>query len=140
MKPRVFIASSTEARDIAHSLENALQIDAQPTVWDQNVFGLGKNTLQSLLERVDCSDFGVFVFSPDDIVRIHDKEQFAARDNIVFELGVFVGKLGPRHSFLVVPQDIDIRIPSDLWGVTVAKYNACREDKNLDAATWSGEL
>lgn len=56
------------------------------------------------------------------------------RDNVIFELGLFVGAIGRRRTFGVYDTDKPIKIPSDLAGVTMATFRGDRPDKNLDAA------
>jgi predicted nucleotide-binding protein len=75
-------------------------------------------TSQSLLEAVNTSEFGIFVFSPDDAVGIRGKLFSAPRDNVVYELGLFSAALGPERCFFVIPDDADIRLPSNLSGMT----------------------
>jgi hypothetical protein len=62
-----------------------------------------KTPIQSLADELANSDFGVFVFSPDDRTRLRDKTHSTVRDNVIFELGLFVGRLGIERSFIVVP-------------------------------------
>jgi hypothetical protein len=134
MKPRVFIGSSTEGLPIAYALQEKLEGAAEVTVWDQNVFHPSKYILESLLEKLESTDFGVFVFSPDDLVRIRGQKQAAVRDNVIFEFGLFVGHLGRQNSVMLLPKGEPVRIPSDLWGVNVLKFDSNREDGNLQAA------
>lgn len=134
MKPRVFIGSSTEGLPIAYALQDNLEGAAEVTVWDQNVFNPSKYILEDLLEKLQSTDFGVFVFSPDDLVQIRGQEQAAVRDNVIFEFGLFVGHLGRQNSVMLLPKGEPVRIPSDLWGVNVLKFDSNREDGNLQAA------
>jgi hypothetical protein len=90
--------------------------------------------LESLLRQVDRSDFGVFVFSSDDIVEIRNSQQATVRDNVIFELGFCIGRLGPKRSFIVMPKVSNFRIPSDLSGINAATYDPNRSDKDLVAA------
>ena len=92
-------------------------------VWNQGVFGIGKSALESLLEALDKFDAAVFVFAPNDLVQIRGREFNAVRDNVVFELGLFTGRLGRDRTFWFVPQgQTQLRIASDLLGVQPAEY------------------
>lgn len=133
--PRLFVGSSSEGLTIAYAIQENLDRDAEVTVWPQAVFELSAGTLESLLTHLDTTDFGVFVFTPDDVVRLRGTEYDAARDNVVFELGLFIGRLGRQRSFIVLPRgEGDLRIPSDLAGLSPATYEANRSDGNLQAA------
>lgn len=107
---------------------------AEVRIWSQDVFLPGEHALESLLRQADGSDFGVFVFSPDDVVEIRDFQQMTVRDNVIFELGLCVGRLGPKRSFILMPKSQNLRIPSDLLGVNVATFDPNRSDEDLVAA------
>lgn len=134
MKPRIFIGSSVEGLNIAYSIQQNLTYDAEVTVWDQGVFELSKTTIESLTEVLIKSDFGIFVFSPDDIVKIKEKDKSTLRDNVLFEFGLFIGKLSRERVFFVIPSDMDLYLPTDLLGITPGKYDSTREDGSLQAA------
>ena len=136
MKPRVFIGSSVESLEIAYELQENLEFYAEVTVWTQGIFELSKYTLDSLLDVVDSSDFGIFIFSPDDISIIRDKEKNTVRDNVIFELGLFVGKLGKERAFIVMPRSCEdnLALPTDLIGITPALFDQDRQDGNMQAA------
>jgi hypothetical protein len=59
MKPRIFIGSSLEGMDIANSIQELLQYDSEPTVWNQDIFKLSKSSLESLVIALDNFDFGL---------------------------------------------------------------------------------
>lgn len=138
--PSLFIGSSVEALDVAYALQEGLDFDAEPTVWSQGIFTPTKGTLSTLLTALPNFAFAVFVFSPDDIVKLRGSEHRAVRDNVLFEFGLFVGKLGPDRSFYLVPRSApgfrapDFHLPTDLLGTTALTYRANRTDGNLVAA------
>lgn len=136
-KPKVFIGSSVEGLNIAYAVQENLKFVAETTVWDQGAFNLSETTLESLLTILESSDFGVFVFSPDDYIKIRGKGDLAVRDNVLFELGLFVGKLGRKRSFIIVPDNKDFHLPTDLIGMTPGKYENERADGNMQAGTGS---
>src|SRR6185369_15374111 len=98
MKPKTFIGSSVEGLSVAYAVQQNLQYQSEVTVWDQGIFHLSTSALDSLTEVLDRSDFGVFVFTPDDILNIRGEENRAVRDNVLFELGLFIGRLGKLRS------------------------------------------
>ncbi len=125
MKQRLFIGSSFEGLDVAHAVQEVLQHYFYVTPWSQGVFKPSTTALNSLLSILDESDYGIFVFTPDDIATIRDQTKRVVRDNVVFELGLFIGRLGVASSFWLVPSGCDdLHLPSDLLGVQPATYDA----------------
>lgn len=129
--PFVFIGSSTEGLDVAREVELQLQRDAITTIWKDGVFGLGSGTLESLMKVLEQFDFAVMVLSPDDLIESRDQSYASPRDNVIFELGLFMGRLGRSRVFIVHEQDANLKLPSDLAGIAVSPY---RKRDNLSAA------
>lgn len=135
MTKRLFIGSSSEAIDVALEIQAHLESHFEVTVWNQGVFKLSESTLESLLNALNNADFGVFVFTADDISVIRDETHRTVRDNVIFELGLFIGRLGKERAYFVVPKGVkDLALPSDLAGITYTSYNPDRTDGNLNAA------
>jgi hypothetical protein len=132
-KPRIFIASAVESLDVADAFNVNLDHQAEVTIW-KNGFGLSQNTIDSLIKMAESVDFAIFIFTPDDIAEIRSQQHLIVRDNVVFELGLFVGTLGKERCFIVKPRDTDLHLPTDLLGLTPADYNSERSDGNLEAA------
>ena len=80
------------------------------------------------------SDFAIFVFSPDDISIMRDNMDQVVRDNVLFELGLFIGRLGQERCFFLVPDSGSMRLPTDLFGVNPTRYESGRSDSNWEAA------
>lgn len=121
--PHVFIACASESIPVADAFAARLEAEGvNVRKWTEGVFKLNDHSMESLEVQLDLMDFALAIFSPDDKVRSRKKEQSAPRDNTVFELGLFAGKIGRDRSFFVVPKGKPIKIPSDLAGITSARY------------------
>lgn len=142
-KSRVFIGSSSEALTVARNFQVVLDRDreanTESTVWDQGAFRASQMTLPSLIERAESSDFAVLVLSADDVVKSRQVSGMAPRDNVVFELGLFMGVIGIERVFVLPPKD-GVKLPSDLGGFTLLSAYAEREDSNVMASLTGGLL
>lgn len=128
---RVFIMSSAEALPIVDLLIKQFQHDPFLAVaWKNGVFRASNYTLDELEAELDDSDFAIAVAHADDVVITRGDEWPAVRDNVVFELGLFMGRLGRRRAFLMEPRNADLKLPSDLAGLTTIPY---RYEKGKDA-------
>lgn len=134
MKPRIFIGSSGEALDVCYAIQQELGRDFDVTVWNQDVFRLTRDALDSLLAALDSSDAGVFVLRQDDLTESRGQSNPTVRDNVIFELGMFIGRLGRDRTFMLSPEGSTIRLPSDLIGITTAPYDADRFHREPRAA------
>lgn len=137
VRPKIFIGSSVEGIDFAEAIQQNLEQVADTTVWNQGIFSLSSNTLTDLLNSLEKHDFGVFIFKPDDKASIRNREDLnVIRDNVIFELGLYLGKLGSGRVFYMIPKDYpDLHLPSDLLGVIPGTYDYERvaRDNNLKA-------
>ena len=135
MKPTLFVGSSNESLDIAYAIQENLDDCSEPIVWKQGLFDVSEFVLESLLDALDDADFGVFVFAADDLIKIRGQEMKTTRDNIIFELGLFVGRLGRKRSFVVMPKGIEgLHLPSDLVGLNTATFAMPTDTPRLVAA------
>lgn len=135
-KPRVFIGSSStpDALNVAGAIQVELEYGAEPKVWNQSVFGPSAGTLEALQKATQSFDFAVLVFTPDDRLVSGDSERPTARDNVVFELGLFMGTFGRHRTFIVHPRDAALHLPTDLAGITALTYDPNRSDRDIQAA------
>jgi len=134
--PKIFIGSSSEGSRVAQALGVSLDRDrvAQPCHWS-NVFDLSSTTVESLEQAAIECPFAVFVLTPDDFVKSRGATKKSPRDNVLWEHGLFCGKNGRDHTFILMPSDVEnLKIPSDLLGVTVATYESARLENDITAA------
>src|SRR5579872_5359803 len=136
-RPALFIGSSSEGLDFARAVRTSLDADAEVTVWNEGVFKLGETFIESLVDAANRFDFAVIVLTPDDVVVSRSVEKLGPRDNAIFELGLFMGRIGRQRTFLLHQFGVDLKIPSDLAGVNPAQYHWPRADNSRDAAVAS---
>ena len=137
-RPSMFIGSSTEGLSVAEAIQLNLDYSCEVTIWSQGVFGLGQGTLESLVERLDDFDFAALILTPDDVTISRDEEKQAPRDNVLLELGLFIGAIGRERTFIVYDRGSNMKLPSDLAGVTPAtyqKHSSGNLQSSLGAAT-----
>jgi predicted nucleotide-binding protein len=132
-KLKVFIGSSSEGIKIAENIQLGLEYSVEVTIWSQGVFGLSKGNLENLVNASTEYDYAILVLTPDDLTTKRGQEENSPRDNVLFELGLFMGALGRQKTFMVHCRDIQLDLPSDLAGVSAATF-ANRDDNNLEAA------
>lgn len=129
----IFVGSSTEGLKYAKALQQNLDHAMQVVLWSQGVFGLSGGTLESLVEKLQSVDFAALVVTPDDLIQSRDKIQASPRDNVLLELGLCIGCLGRERSFIVYDRSSDIKLPTDLAGITSATFQP-HTDGNAQAA------
>ena len=135
-KIRVFIISSAEALEVARLIQNSLAHDGfVVTLWTDGVFKVSRYALESLESAVDDSDFAIAVAHSDDMTLFRGQDWPTPRDNVVFELGLFMGRLGRKRAILMEPGEEKLKLPSDLSGITTIPY--CYE-AGKDAAALMG--
>jgi len=141
MKPKVFIGSSVKGLPIAQLVQWELKHEAEPVLWSQGVFRTINVPIEDLMAAVESFDFAIFVLDPEDHMEVRGEQALAVRDNVIFELGLFLGKLGRSRNFFVAPAlplEIKSRLPSDLSGITPAQYDP--EAKHLQASVGTSLL
>jgi len=81
-------------------------------------------TIIEKFEAFSDVEFAVILLTPDDIgypVGVQDKQQKRARQNVVLELGYFLGKLGRERVCALYTDDVEI--PSDYQGVLYVRLD-----------------
>jgi hypothetical protein len=82
----------------------------------------GRTIVQKFMEHANKSDFAVVIATPDDEGRAVGTSALKprARQNVVFEMGYFFGKLDPHH---VVVINEGVERPSDIDGIVYISTN-----------------
>lgn len=132
-RARIFIGSSTESKRIADAIQDNLIKDHDVEVWDQDIFALGENQLDSLIRAAKRFDFAIFIAFGDDTEQRRGRDIAVPRDNVVLEVGLFMGALGRERVFVVAPDDAKLVLPSDLAGITFAMLRFTEGQKLVSA-------
>ncbi|MVT11398.1 nucleotide-binding protein [Chitinophaga tropicalis] len=127
-KPFIFIGCSSEGLELAKNIQFQLQNIARTKIWNQGVFPLGESILEGLIQASDDFDYAILILSADDESISRNVRQPVSRDNVLFELGLFMGKLGRKKTFAVYDAHKRPKIISDLEGIILATYDSSDND------------
>jgi len=127
--PSIFVASSTEALPVARAVKARFDKEADVDVWEEDIFKANRNYLDTLLNRASYYDFAIAICAADDLATIRKKAVKVTRDNVIFEFGLFLGRLGPNRTFLILEEGVEIF--SDWSGISIVTF---RSRENLDSA------
>lgn len=88
-------------------------------------------TLIEKFEKYSDVQYAVVLLTPDDVGSIYDKDlnpnlQFRARQNVLFELGFFYGKLGRANVCCLLKQTVEK--PTDIDGIAYIPFNNSIEE------------
>lgn len=129
---KIFIGSSTEAHEKGLLLEIAKIVEdckITPIRWNQSpsIFEAGKFTLENLEEMIlrENIEGSIFIYSSDDTVWYRGKQAGKPRDNVIFEHGLFSGKLGRTKSIII--KCGNVKLPTDLLGITYIDFSEGRK-------------
>lgn len=117
-KPSIFIGSSLESKKVAEKIKDFFPSDLfHVDAWYDGVFGTtrgehkdGLSNMEYLKNFTDIYDFAIFIFVPED--EIVSKTRFdvgegkartahVTRHNVIFEFGMFLGRIGAKRSFIL---------------------------------------
>ena len=141
---RIFVGSAGESQDMAvqvavRMMEQAKRrgVTIEAESWTET-FQSSDITYDSLLKSVQEHEFGVFIFTADDNATIGGKDTRVTRDNVVFEFGLWAGAYGRDHAHIlmpeVMPEDVQVRLLTDLKGLVVQSFDAADEQSLKFAA------
>jgi predicted nucleotide-binding protein len=132
-KRKIFIGSSKEGLNVARKIKASLKYDAHVDTWADGLFDKPGQAYIEVLENILKNyEYGIFVFTPDDKVFSRGLISQMPRDNVIFEYGMFLGKHTRKKAFFIVPRGVDIKIMTDVLGITSLDYDPT--NSNLQSA------
>ena len=135
-KSKLFIASSVEGLEVAEAIKAGLEHSSiRAEIWTQGVFKANGYPLQQLEDAMGNYEFGLFVMTPDDLIERRGEEYRVARDNVLLELGMFIGCYGKECCFILTPRgETSPKMPSDMTGFQTLDFDPEWAKDNIDAA------
>ena len=132
-KSKIFIASSGRTLVLAEQLREQLRTDyCEAELWKEKSEGQPGDTIIEMLEGAAKEyDFAVIILSRDDVIVKETGDKLKARDNCIFEAGLFMAAIGRKRCFLVNSVNQG-DLPSDLGGII---FLAFEEPQNLSDPT-----
>ena len=107
----------------AHELARLLEsLDLEPVILAEQPGGAA--TIIEKLEKYSNVGFAFVILTPDDIGSLASANpdlKHRARQNVVLEMGYFMGLLGRERVYCLYKGDIEL--PSDMVGVSYAQFN-----------------
>jgi hypothetical protein len=123
-KCSIFIASSGRTLLLAEKLGEELRRNefSEATLWSEESRRHPGTTIIEMLENAaERIDFAVIILARDDVMVKETGDTLKARDNCVFEAGLFIRALGRERCFLV--NSVEQRdLPSDLGGIITLQF------------------
>lgn len=137
-KPILFIGSSSESLPVARAFAAAIPPAAAVTRLWTGVFKASSFPIDDLAAQLHVCDFAVLVAAPDNQVVSRGTAADAPRDNVTFELGLFMGAISRARTFLLDPGTV--KLPSDLKGINTLRYDPKVNDLAAAVAPAVAEL
>ena len=133
---KVFIGSSREQEDRAEEVARWLEkMGVDAIVWNEiGAFVPGQYTLDDLRRLSDKVDAAIFIFAADDKTWYRKDIVKSVRDNVLFEYGLFCGKLSrDKVIFITIGNP---NLATDLYGITYIKLGDAKRDAKERLKNW----
>lgn len=121
IRKTLIVFSSSKSIQVAERIKEALSKEFETTIWNQGFFdGSHLPPVWTFLKNLMCYDFAAIVLGVDDIMEVPDfassgkqiKTTYIPKDNVVFELGAVMARIGPQKTFVFKPRNPSVKIPS----------------------------
>ena len=120
---------------VIHGHDNEMKSDVTQTLQkldlDPIILHETPNSEQTLIEKISDYahvSFAVVLVSPDDLAypeeKTPDEAKYRANQNVIFELGYFLGRLGRQNVIAIYRKKKDFKIPNDYNGVLWIEYKS----------------
>lgn len=115
MQPHIVVFSSSESYAIAEGITSHLKKDFVVHPWKGEFFGENKTTpIWTFFKKLFYYDYAIIILSDDKIAKAvveGEPDNFYPKDNVLFELGASMARLGPQKTILLIPESPLIKLP-----------------------------
>ena len=137
-KPHAIVFSSGKAYAVAEAVkENLERHGFLADTWKEDFFEENNTAaLNTFLKKLLCYDLAVLVLGADDL-RVEATTGTTVnvpRDNVVFELGASMARMGTKKTFVIAPTEPKVTLPTYFLGLNPLTYEP-RKNGSLVAAT-----
>lgn len=134
MKPKIYIAANIHAQKYIDSILVHIEERniARPIGIHYDFANPNDYTIDRFERTLSPEDYGVIILTTEDLTLDPHENQYIIKDyNLIFQLGLLVGKLSRKKCFIITPAKKKVKLPTDIVGVTPITYNPSR---NIDEA------
>jgi hypothetical protein len=136
-KPSMFIVSSGRAATLATQLQRELQLSRKfldVGFWKEDAEkNPGTTITQRLERRASSCDFVAVLLTQDDIATKKDEQHHIARDNCIFEAGLFTGALGLKFERCFLISSVNHKaLPTDLQELQYVSFEEPGSPESLE--------
>lgn len=121
VSPRAFIVHGQDERtklQLKNYLQNTLKF-SEPTILHEQP-NRGRTIIEKFEDYAAASSIVFVILTPDDLAAATsdaDEAKYRARQNVIFELGFFLGRLGRDSGRVILLHKGPIELPSDISGI-----------------------
>lgn len=127
------VFSSSERYSLAQKIQREfLKQYVQCQLWGNDFFKPSTFTLDNFNNLANNYRYAIVILGDDDCIKTRGKKEMVPRDNVILELGICIGQLGLDHTYFV--HSDNVKIPSDLLGITSIKFSSDFTDENIIAS------
>jgi prolyl-tRNA editing enzyme YbaK/EbsC (Cys-tRNA(Pro) deacylase) len=138
---KIFVGSSTEGMHAYQQVCAVLENQGHRVIDWRKSFEKGVPYLNSLVAISESVDAALLVATADDILHYRGEIKHVLRDNVLFEAGLFTGVLGNKSTCIVLADGQDVKLPSDLDGVSLFSFSEGKVNGfSLEVKQWASKI
>jgi hypothetical protein len=99
-----------------------IEDQTEAIIWEHELLAPSRTAIEDLEKQARNFDFAVFILTGVDERKMRGATSPVPRDNLLFELGLFVGLLGRERVFYFISTERTPLLPTDILGTTGLEF------------------